>query len=210
MVACPGFVDSILKSAAAPTRVRENGIPPEGAHQRALFHRVEIPARNVDRPSAEDSVHPLTGTEPSALRRLQREQASGRYVFMSERGAQTSAVAIRGVSFFCGSFAWHIVARQIEAEILGSLPHTWIVCCYVTGHTGPLVGQHGQQPVCLALGSRPGDCGRDRIHSNPTARFRTDCLKFFSPKLGFRLRETVAKGRHLYRALVSALAGRRA
>ena len=33
------------------------------------------------------SVHPLTGTELRALRRLQREQEPGRYVFMSERGA---------------------------------------------------------------------------------------------------------------------------
>src|SRR5712672_3037864 len=38
------------------------------------------------------SVHPLTGTELRALRRLQREQEPGRYVFMSERGAPMSAV----------------------------------------------------------------------------------------------------------------------
>jgi integrase len=41
------------------------------------------------------SVHPLTGTELRALRRLQREQSPGRYVFMSERGAPMSAVAFR-------------------------------------------------------------------------------------------------------------------
>jgi integrase len=41
------------------------------------------------------SVHPLTGTELRALRRLQREQAQGRYVFMSERGAPMSAVGFR-------------------------------------------------------------------------------------------------------------------
>jgi type 1 fimbriae regulatory protein FimB/type 1 fimbriae regulatory protein FimE len=34
------------------------------------------------------SVHPLTGIELRALRRLQREQKPGRYVFMSERGAR--------------------------------------------------------------------------------------------------------------------------
>src|SRR5262249_19586534 len=39
------------------------------------------------------SVHPLTGTELRTLRRLQREQEPGRYVFMSERGAPMSAVA---------------------------------------------------------------------------------------------------------------------
>ena len=33
------------------------------------------------------SVHPLTGTELRAVRRLQREQEPGRYVFISERGA---------------------------------------------------------------------------------------------------------------------------
>jgi type 1 fimbriae regulatory protein FimB/type 1 fimbriae regulatory protein FimE len=33
------------------------------------------------------SVHPLTGAELRALRRLQREQEPGRYLFMSERGA---------------------------------------------------------------------------------------------------------------------------
>jgi len=43
------------------------------------------------------SVHPLTGTELRALRRLQREQKPGRYVFMSERGAPMSAVAFRRV-----------------------------------------------------------------------------------------------------------------
>ena len=40
-------------------------------------------------------VHPLTGTELRALRRLQREQEPGRYVFMSERGVPTEP---RGVS----------------------------------------------------------------------------------------------------------------
>jgi type 1 fimbriae regulatory protein FimE len=41
------------------------------------------------------SVHPLTGTELRALRRLQREQEPGRYVFISERGAPMSAVGFR-------------------------------------------------------------------------------------------------------------------
>jgi site-specific recombinase XerD len=41
------------------------------------------------------SVHPLSGTELRALRRLQREQEQGRYVFMSERGAPMSAVGFR-------------------------------------------------------------------------------------------------------------------
>jgi type 1 fimbriae regulatory protein FimB/type 1 fimbriae regulatory protein FimE len=39
------------------------------------------------------SVHPLTGTELRALRRLQRERAPGRYVFMSERGAPVRRLA---------------------------------------------------------------------------------------------------------------------
>jgi integrase len=41
------------------------------------------------------SVHPLTGTELRALRRLQREQEPGRYVFMSERGAPMGPVGFR-------------------------------------------------------------------------------------------------------------------
>jgi type 1 fimbriae regulatory protein FimB/type 1 fimbriae regulatory protein FimE len=41
------------------------------------------------------SVHPLTGTELRALRRLQREQEPGRYVFMSERGAPMSTAGFR-------------------------------------------------------------------------------------------------------------------
>jgi type 1 fimbriae regulatory protein FimB/type 1 fimbriae regulatory protein FimE len=41
------------------------------------------------------SVHPLTGTELRALRRLKREQEPGRYVFMSERGAPMSAAGFR-------------------------------------------------------------------------------------------------------------------
>jgi integrase len=40
------------------------------------------------------SVHPLTGTELRALRRLQREQEPAPYVFMSERGAPMSAVGV--------------------------------------------------------------------------------------------------------------------
>src|SRR5262245_31382144 len=45
--------------------------------------------------NAMPSVHPLTGTELRSLRRLQREQEPGRYVFMSERGAPMTAVAFR-------------------------------------------------------------------------------------------------------------------
>ena len=41
------------------------------------------------------SVHPLTGAELRALRRLQREQEPGRYLFMSERRAPMSAVGFR-------------------------------------------------------------------------------------------------------------------
>jgi type 1 fimbriae regulatory protein FimB/type 1 fimbriae regulatory protein FimE len=41
------------------------------------------------------SMHPLTGKELRALRRLQREQELGRYVFMSERGAPMSPVGFR-------------------------------------------------------------------------------------------------------------------
>jgi integrase len=42
------------------------------------------------------SVHPLTGTELRALRRLQREQGQpGRYVFVSERGAPMSPAGFR-------------------------------------------------------------------------------------------------------------------
>src|SRR5262245_57872122 len=42
------------------------------------------------------SVHPLTGTELRALRRLQREQGqTGRYVFVSERGAPMSPAPAR-------------------------------------------------------------------------------------------------------------------
>ena len=40
------------------------------------------------------SVHPLTGKELRALRRLQREQEPGRYVFMSERGAPMSPIGV--------------------------------------------------------------------------------------------------------------------
>jgi type 1 fimbriae regulatory protein FimB/type 1 fimbriae regulatory protein FimE len=38
------------------------------------------------------AVHPLTGSELRALRRLQREQEPSRYLFLSERGAPMSAV----------------------------------------------------------------------------------------------------------------------
>ena len=41
------------------------------------------------------SVHPLTGTELRALRRLKREQEPGRHVFLSERGAPMSAAGFR-------------------------------------------------------------------------------------------------------------------
>ena len=57
---------------------------PHGADRAALSSKNGMP-----------SVHPLTGIELRALRRLQREQKPGRYVFMSERGAPMSAVAFR-------------------------------------------------------------------------------------------------------------------
>src|SRR5437660_11411188 len=53
-----------------------------------------------------DSVHPLTGSELRALRRLQREQEQpGRYVFMSERGAPMSAVGFRRIITRLGAAA---------------------------------------------------------------------------------------------------------
>jgi site-specific recombinase XerD len=51
------------------------------------------------------SVHPLTGTELRALRRLRREQQPGRYVFMSERGAPLSAVGFRRMMTRLGEVA---------------------------------------------------------------------------------------------------------
>jgi site-specific recombinase XerD len=42
-----------------------------------------------------DSVHPLAGVELRALRRLQREQEPGRYVFVSERGAPMGPAGFR-------------------------------------------------------------------------------------------------------------------
>jgi type 1 fimbriae regulatory protein FimB/type 1 fimbriae regulatory protein FimE len=41
------------------------------------------------------SVHPLSGVEIRALRRLQREQEPGRYVFMTERGAPPTPTGFR-------------------------------------------------------------------------------------------------------------------
>src|SRR6266480_64846 len=53
-----------------------------------------------------DSVHPLTGSELRALRRLQREQEQpGRYVFMSERGTPMSAVGFRRIITRLGAAA---------------------------------------------------------------------------------------------------------
>jgi integrase len=51
------------------------------------------------------SVHPLTGTELRALRRLKREQEPGRYVFMSERGAPMSAAGFRRMTERLGKAA---------------------------------------------------------------------------------------------------------
>jgi integrase len=53
------------------------------------------PPPRIPRQNGIASVHPLTGTELRALRRLQREQEPGRYIFMSERGAPMSAVGFR-------------------------------------------------------------------------------------------------------------------
>jgi hypothetical protein len=49
--------------------------------------------RSVDRSSRWRSL--ATGTELRALRRLQREQEPGRYVFMSERGAPSGNNLVR-------------------------------------------------------------------------------------------------------------------
>jgi type 1 fimbriae regulatory protein FimB/type 1 fimbriae regulatory protein FimE len=51
------------------------------------------------------SVHPLTGTELRALRRLKREQEPGRYVFLSERGAPMSAAGFRRMTERLGKAA---------------------------------------------------------------------------------------------------------
>src|SRR5262249_47793484 len=51
------------------------------------------------------SVHPLTGIELRALRRLKREQEPGRYVFMSERGAPMSAAGFRRMTERLGKAA---------------------------------------------------------------------------------------------------------
>jgi len=51
------------------------------------------------------SVHPLTGTELRALRRLKREQEPGRYVFLSERGAPISAAGFRRMTERLGKAA---------------------------------------------------------------------------------------------------------
>ena len=45
--------------------------------------------------NGEASIHPLTGRELRALRRLQREQEPSRYVFLSERDAPMSPVGFR-------------------------------------------------------------------------------------------------------------------
>jgi type 1 fimbriae regulatory protein FimB/type 1 fimbriae regulatory protein FimE len=49
------------------------------------FNRALLHVRRAKQGTS--SVHPLTGTEMRALRRLQRERKGGPFVFMSERGA---------------------------------------------------------------------------------------------------------------------------
>ena len=56
-------------------------------------------------PNGMPSVHPLTGTELRALRRLKREQEPGRYVFLSERGAPISAAGFRRMTERLGKAA---------------------------------------------------------------------------------------------------------
>lgn len=41
------------------------------------------------------SVHPIGGTELRALRKLEREEPAGRFLFLSERGAQMTAEGFR-------------------------------------------------------------------------------------------------------------------
>ena len=82
-LANPGRIARLLRTYAAQVealrRLRNGG---------SQFVRVE-------HENGIPSVHPLTGTELRALRRLQREQEPGRYVFLSERGAPMSAVGFR-------------------------------------------------------------------------------------------------------------------
>ena len=72
------------------------------------------------------SVHPLTGIELRALRRLQREQRPGRYVFMSERNAPMSAVAFRRMLTRLGPTAcptlWTQVGHLPTSEKCQHLP----------------------------------------------------------------------------------------
>src|SRR5262245_30462853 len=51
------------------------------------------------------STHPLTGSELRALRRLQRESARGRYVFVSERGAPFTVAGFRRIVERLGEMA---------------------------------------------------------------------------------------------------------
>jgi hypothetical protein len=102
------------------------------------------------------SVHPLTGTELRALRRLQREQEPGRYVFMSERGApmstggsapsdaiHTTTAPPTGGSVPNSARSVLIQKIGVCCNLLGTLPHhaglTAVYDTVQTGFWGPLL-----------------------------------------------------------------------
>src|SRR4029077_17991856 len=103
------------------------------------------------------SVHPLTGSELRALRRLQREQEPSRYLFLSERGAPMSAVGFRRMITRLGKAAKipFSVHPHMLRHACGNLPMT----AMTRGLYSTTSGTRTSSTRCATPSWRPPDFG---------------------------------------------------
>jgi type 1 fimbriae regulatory protein FimB/type 1 fimbriae regulatory protein FimE len=62
----------------------------------------------------ETAVHPISGKEMRALRRLQRESERGTYIFVSERGAPLSVAGYQRMVARAGATAGNVLAYNMK------------------------------------------------------------------------------------------------
>jgi integrase len=103
------------------------------------FNRAVLHVRRVKQGTP--SVHPLSGSEMRALRRLQRESEAGPFVFVSERGAP----------FTTAGFA-RMMERAAKSAVLGLKVHPHMLrhaCGYALANAG-----HDTRAVQAYLGHK--------------------------------------------------------
>jgi integrase len=101
------------------------------------FNRAVLHVRRAKRGTP--SVHPLTGSEMRALRRLQRESEASPFVFVSERGAPFTTAGF---------------ARMLQRAARGDRPHAESPSAHATARLRLRLGKLGSRYPCRASISR--------------------------------------------------------